>query len=138
MVVGGFGRGPEGGPRQRPTSALVLWGGGEEGHTASLFPGSQALNERSMWVAATEAPPTAEPRRRITLTLPVINAAHRVLFHATGERKSAVVGRLLAGRGDSTWPAALVQCAGGVEWHVDRAAAGPITREQGGDEPIRR
>jgi 6-phosphogluconolactonase len=71
-----------------------------------------------------QAPEEVEPRDRITLTLPVINAARRVMFLVSGINKFHVVRPLLAGLGDPGWPAALVQCAGSTEWHVDEAAAG--------------
>ena len=117
----GVGDGP---PALEPTFDLVLLGVGADGHTASLFPGSQALAEERRWAVHTQAPKGAEPRDRITLTRPAINAARRVLFLVTGVNKAHVVRPLLAGLGDPGWPAALVRCAGYTEWHVDEAAAG--------------
>lgn len=111
-----------------PTFDLALLGVGEDGHTASLFPGSQAVAEVRRWAVHTQAPDGVDSRDRITLTLPVINAARRVMFVATGVNKSHVVPALLAGLGNPAWPATLVQCAGSVEWHVDEAAARSTTR----------
>ena len=114
-------------PSLKPTFDLVLLGVGEDGHTASLFPGSQAVAEERRWAMHIQAPEGVEPRDRITLTLPVINAARRVIFLVSGANKSHVVRPLLAGLGDPGWPAALVRCAGSTEWHVDEAAAGIAT-----------
>lgn len=111
-------------PPLEPTFDLVLLGVGEDGHTASLFPGSHALAEERRWAVHTQAPEGVEPRSRITLTLPAINAARRVVFLVSGANKSHVVRPLLADLADPGWPATLVQCDGSVEWHVDEAAAG--------------
>ncbi len=115
---------PDARPPVEPTFDLVLLGVGEDGHTASLFPGSRAVAEARRWAVHTQAPDGVEPRDRITLTLPVINSARRVMFLATGVNKSRVVCALISGQGHPSWPAAKVRCGGGVEWHVDEAAAG--------------
>ena len=113
----------EGLPRES-TFDLILLGVGEDGHTASLFPGSRALAETRRWTVYTRAPEGVESRDRITLTLPAINAARRGMFLVTGAKKSCVIRPLLAGVGDCGWPAAMIRCAGGVEWHLDESAAG--------------
>lgn len=102
-----------------PRFDLVLLGIGEDGHTASLFPGSGALAEQVEPVAGV---PAADGRRaRVTLTLPIINAARRVIFLAAGPGKRAVLGRVLAG--DRELPAARVDpAAGTVAYFVDREA----------------
>lgn len=115
-------------PPLEPTFDLALLAVGEDGHTASLFPGSQAVAEVRRWAVHTQAPDSVESRDRITLTLPVINAARRVMFVATGANKSHIVRPLLAGHGDPSWPATLVQRAGSVEWHVAEAAARSTAR----------
>ncbi|MGH7636284.1 MAG: 6-phosphogluconolactonase, partial [Gemmatimonadaceae bacterium] len=75
-------------PDQRSTFDLAIMGIGSDGHTASLFPGDDdALSERERWVLAVRAPQGTEPRDRITLTLPVINASRRVMFVASGAAK---------------------------------------------------
>ncbi|MCI0570295.1 MAG: 6-phosphogluconolactonase [Myxococcaceae bacterium] len=96
---------------------VVLLGLGEDGHTASLFPGAQVLKERTRRVAAVEDSPKPPPRR-LTLTLPALEAARALLGVATGQGKRQAVEALRAG-GDI--PAARVPR---VVWMVDPAAAG--------------
>jgi len=75
-----------------PHFDLILLGMGEDGHTASLFPGDPALEENTRWVVPAQAP--VEPRQRLTLTLPVLNAARRVWFLVTGESKRDALRRV--------------------------------------------
>jgi 6-phosphogluconolactonase len=107
-----------------PQFDLVLLGLGEEGHTASLFPGSAALRERTRWVAAVEAP--AEPPMRLTLTLPALTRAANIYVLAAGSKKAGALGHVLTGIPDSnTYPAAgLRSTEGTLIWWVDREAAG--------------
>jgi 6-phosphogluconolactonase len=107
-----------------PRFALVLLGMGTDGHTASLFPGSAALNEVEKWVAPARA--SQPPHERVTLTLPVFNQAAHVLFLVSGINKAERLAQVLKGGSRKTepLPAQLVQPArGSVEWLVDRAAA---------------
>ena len=107
-----------------PVLDLVLLGIGADGHTASLFPSTAALEERERLVVATHA--GATPSSRITMTLPLINAARHVLFLVTGGDKAEAVRRVLDA--DPTVPAALVQPgAGELTWLVDLEAAGNLT-----------
>lgn len=100
---------------------LVLLGLGEDGHTASLFPGSSILLETHRSVAATE--PYAG-LRRLTLTLPMLRSARRVLFLVAGEGKREAVSRVLRLR-DPGLPATQVAAGlGRITWMMDRAAAG--------------
>lgn len=99
----------------------VLLGLGEDGHTASLFPGSPLLEERSRWVAAVDGAAGTPPLPRITLTFPALRSAREAAFIVSGERKRAVLERLLAG--DSALPAARLRSAGGLRIFADRAAA---------------
>lgn len=108
-----------------PRLDLVLLGMGADGHTASLFPGTAALDEKERLVVATEAP--AAPRDRVTLTLPMLNAARAVLFLVQGGDKAPALERVLAG-GESPEPlppAARVRPRRGeLLWLADRAATG--------------
>jgi 6-phosphogluconolactonase len=103
---------------QRPIFDVTLLGIGEDGHTASLFPGQPALEEDRRWAVAIVG---ARPETRITLTYPVLNSSRDVAFLATGEGKREVVARARAG--DRTLPAARVHPVGRLHWFVDRAAA---------------
>ena len=105
-----------------PRIDLILLGLGLDGHTASLFPGSPALTEYLRWVLAQQA---TDGSWRLTLTLPVINAAAEVLFIVSGREKSHILRRVLRGTEDlRALPAQAVQPAGGdVIWLVDAQAA---------------
>ena len=104
-----------------PKFDLVWLGLGSDGPTASLFPGTPAVDEKSKLVVAGHAPD--EPRDRITVTLPLIAAADRVVFVVTGQSKVAPLRAILEERRvDPAIPASLVTAAVDTEWLVDRAA----------------
>jgi len=107
----------------RPRFDLVLLGLGKEGHTASLFPGSPALEETKRWVVAVKA--AAEPSLRLTLTLPVFTHSANVYFLVTGSNKAQALHHVLAGAPDpKNYPASGVRLASGtVIWWVDQEAA---------------
>jgi 6-phosphogluconolactonase len=98
-----------------PDFDVLLLGMGDDGHTASLFPGSIALLEADRWVVA--PPEVVAGTERLTLTLPALSAARRSLFLVTGAGKADALGRIAAGE---PLPAAAVPNA---EWHLDAAAA---------------
>jgi 6-phosphogluconolactonase len=104
---------------------LILLGLGEDGHTASLFPGAAALDIWDRWV--TWSPPGAAPPSvdRITMTYPVFNAARHVLFLASGEKKAIAVRDVLErGASPRERPAAGVRPADGrLTWLVDHNAS---------------
>ena len=109
---------------------LISLGVGEDGHTASLFPGSEILREtqhevRSVFVPRLES-------WRVTLTLPVINRARTVFFLASGKQKAAIVGKILASTQTSEdLPATLVRPdLGTVTWMLDAAAASQVPLER--------
>jgi 6-phosphogluconolactonase len=104
-----------------PVFDLILLGLGEDGHTASLFPGSPLLDEKIRWVRAETRP--ASPPQRITLTLPAINRARLVLFLVSGEKKAPVLKRVIEDR-DPALPASLVHpVPGRLIFGADRPAA---------------
>ena len=115
-------------PGEWPRFDLVFLGLGEDGHTASLFPGSPALRERRRWVVASVAP--TEPRQRLTLTYPVLNHAARVWFLVSGASKhEALRCALLREVAPEVCPAAGVNPADGeLLWWVDEAAYGSLNR----------
>ncbi|MFW6146712.1 MAG: 6-phosphogluconolactonase [Planctomycetota bacterium] len=82
------------GPDGRPSFDLILLGMGGDGHTASLFPGSAALNEADTLVTCADVPVLS--RRRMTFTLPLINAAANVLFLVTGKDKAEAIAKVLS------------------------------------------
>ena len=110
-------------PSPWPRFDLVLLGMGEDGHTASLFPGTTALREREVWVTANWVPKINA--YRITLTSPTINNAANILFLVTGASKSAPFVEVLRGPADpERLPAQLIQPINGtLLWLVDKAAA---------------
>jgi 6-phosphogluconolactonase len=102
----------------RPLFDVMLLGIGENGHTASLFPGQPALRERRRWAIAVLG---ANAQSRITLTYPALNSSRDVAILATGAGKRDVVARARAG--DHALPAALIHPVGRLHWFTDRAAA---------------
>jgi 6-phosphogluconolactonase len=112
------------GPRTR--FDLVLLGLGKDGHTASLFPGSDALHERERLAVAVEAHYQDRPAHRVTLTLPAINTARQVLFLVTGGAKAEIVQAVLEGP-EGRLPAQQVRpTAGQLIWMLDREAASQL------------
>lgn len=109
---------------EAPAFDLVLLGIGLQGHTASLFPGSPALEEKERWVVAVEV--SARPPLRLTLTLPAINAGKRVFFLVSGKGKQPIVAKLrdLGPEESRDYPAALVRPQGPVTLYLDQAAQG--------------
>jgi 6-phosphogluconolactonase len=104
-----------------PSFGLILLGIGEDGHTASLFPGGTAIEETKRWCVPASAP--VEPKQRLTLTLPVLNSAHNVWFLVTGVSKAPVLKRVLDSLPhEPLLPAARVKPAEGeLVWWVDSA-----------------
>jgi 6-phosphogluconolactonase len=102
------------------TLGLALQGLGADGHTASLFPNSPALEERERRAIAVPH----EDVERVTMTLPVLSAAGSVVFLVVGEGKAEAVARAFAGRADPATPASLLRSTTGETIALlDRAAA---------------
>jgi 6-phosphogluconolactonase len=109
-----------------PRLDLVLLGMGDDGHTASLFPNTGALSERSRWVVNNRVDKLRT--NRLTLTLPAINHAASVLFGVTGSAKSGTLKAVLNPSTEADkLPASLIQPVNGrLEWFVERPAAAEI------------
>ena len=104
----------------KPTTFdLTLLGMGEDGHTLSLFPGTEILNDHSSWVNAVHS---KERGDRITLMPDVVNRSAAVVFLVTGENKAAVLKQVLAA-GSLKYPAQLIQPLNGeLHFFMDDAA----------------
>ena len=92
-----------------PELDLVLVGMGPDAHVCSLFPGDDGLGERERPVVGVETPDMAPFVSRITLTLPVVNAAKAVVFLVTGKDKAEAMERAFAGPPDPRAPGSLVR-----------------------------
>jgi len=100
---------------------LVLLGMGDDGHTASLFPGSKAVSEYERWVVSTQNP---NGQQRLTLTVPILNKTKQILFLVTGEEKKSMLHTILTDhqQGKMRYPAAMVSGRQKTVWMVDTAA----------------
>ena len=105
---------------------LIILGMGEDGHTASLFPGSKSIEETVRLAIPVYM---GEPKKdRITLTLPVLNNAAQILFLVAGPSKAAVLSEILGdGVRKRGFPAGLIRPAhGNIIWLIDQEAAGKL------------
>jgi 6-phosphogluconolactonase len=121
--AGSAGRSPSDVP-VAATIDLVLLGVGPDGHTASLFPGSPAVGERSRYALAVDAPTTVQPAvPRITTTFPFLNGARVAMFLVAGADKRPVIGQILEGGASARrYPAALVAARERTLWMIDQSA----------------
>ncbi len=93
---------------------FVLLGMGADGHTASLFPGSEALSEKERLVVSVPPPVTSEPKvSRATLTYPALCRSREVLFLISGKDKVELLEKL-----NDKYPAARVRSQGNIKWHI--------------------
>lgn len=106
--------------RPFPRFDFMLQGMGDDGHTASLFPGSPALGESRKWVAGNRIEKLKA--NRLTVTFPVINAARRVVFLIAGESKAEILYKVLGGLSVG-YPVERVKPQGELIWLLDAAAA---------------
>ncbi len=110
------------GDEDPPVMDLIMLGIGGDGHTASLFPNTPALEVTDR--LAIENPVEKLETTRITLTVPTINAARAVTFLVAGEDKAEALQQILEGDGSPyTYPAKLVQPTDGPNWMIDEAAS---------------
>lgn len=111
---------------EAPRFDLILLGLGEDGHTASLFPGSAALNETQRLVATTYVPKLNA--HRLTLTLPVLNESAQIYFLVAGKSKATIVKELLGTHPTiAKFPAQRIQPVdGALTWFITRDAAAEL------------
>lgn len=107
-----------------PRFDLILLGLGADGHTASLFPGARRMAETSRWVSTPLVPRLKS--RRMTLTLPVLDAAEYVLFLVCGSEKASVLREVLEGASDPPLPAQVVTAPEGYRAFLADQAAGAL------------
>lgn len=117
-----------------PRFDLVLLGLGDDGHTASLFPGSPALSEMEAWVVGNWVEKLNS--YRITLTAPAINHAAHIIFLVTGGSKVEALAEVLSGKSDpQRLPSQLIgPVTGSLEWIVDKSAAAHLSAPSGQDQ----
>jgi 6-phosphogluconolactonase len=106
----------------RPIFDIMLIGLGPDGHTASLFPGKPALNERHRWTVEVPEPGLNPMVPRVTLTYPALESCRSAAFLVAGADKTAALAGALAGRHDL--PSARFAPVGELIWFVDQAAKG--------------
>jgi 6-phosphogluconolactonase len=104
---------------KRPLFDIMLLGIGPDGHTASLFPGTAALNERSSWVTTVIG---AKPEDRITLTYPCLASSAHVAFLLAGHDKQDILGKFMGE--DQSLPSVHVDPVGELLVFTDKAATG--------------
>lgn len=117
-----------------PACDLVLLGLGDDGHTASLFPGTAAVAERIKLVTDVFVPELNA--HRITITFPAINSAHTVLFLVSGRSKAATLKGVLEDRNQS-FPATQVNPrSGNLLWFLDEGAASQLRSPQSSNSQL--
>lgn len=111
-----------------PRFDLVFLGMGDDGHTLSLFPGTTAIHETERFAVSNYVPKL--DTTRLTLTAPLVNAAHRVAFLVGGAGKAATLARVLDGPVDvDTLPSQIIRPTDGqLLWLVDEAASANLLR----------
>jgi 6-phosphogluconolactonase len=102
---------------------LVLLGMGDDGHTLSLFPGTEVVHEKQKWVTAFFL--ESQDMYRITLTAPIVNQSGCVIFLTNGVAKAPALKEVLQGKfNPDKYPSQIIQPAkGALHWFIDEAAA---------------
>ena len=111
-----------------PEFDLILLGMGDDGHTASLFPGTAAIEESEQTVAAVYVDKL--DAWRISLTFPIINQARHVLFLIAGAGKAETLSKVFDPETRTDFPVQHIRPAGELEWYLDEAAAGSLPAGQ--------
>ena len=111
-----------------PRFHLIMLGLGADGHTASIFPGQRGIRDTSRWVSTPLVPKLNS--KRMTLTLPVLNAARRALFLVSGEEKAEPLYAMLAGLANPPIPAQLVTLPDGQRTILCDEAAAKLVLEE--------
>ncbi len=110
-------------PNGNPVFDLIWLGMGGDGHTASLFPGTEALHETQRMVVGNEVPQLQT--QRMTFTYPLLNASSHVQFLVTGKEKAPIIKEISEGQGE--YPSGEVAPTyGALEWLIDEAAAAEL------------
>lgn len=110
-------------PQGFPRFDLILLGMGDDGHTASLFPHTEALQEQKSLVTVGNK----DGQPRLTFTIPLINQAKCVLFLVAGENKQAALKQVFSPQGDGTaYPSRQIQPEGELLWLLNQAAAAKL------------
>ncbi|MCX8093201.1 MAG: 6-phosphogluconolactonase [Candidatus Goldbacteria bacterium] len=108
--------------KKLPIFDLIILGVGRDGHTASLFPGHKAVNEKERWVTHVKAHARITLHDRITITLPVINNAKNVMFIISGEGKGKIIRDIVEEkRSGKVYPASMIKPQDGQSvWFIDK------------------
>jgi 6-phosphogluconolactonase len=101
-----------------PSLDLIIAGIGRDGHTASLFPGAQSLDEKKKIIMAVKAPKGSVVSNRITMTMPFINAAKNIIVISAGHDRKKVLNAAI--KGDKKYPAALLKPTQRLIWMVEK------------------
>lgn len=127
LVASHFALSPAGPP---PTIDLILLGLGDDGHTASLFPGKPSLDEHRVWFTHSSPGVLPPPVDRITATFPLLNAGRTVIFLVAGDKKKDIVHAVLADQSHQYPAARIAPHDGNVLWLLDAAANAAVTKSR--------
>ncbi|HEY2760007.1 MAG TPA: 6-phosphogluconolactonase [Pirellulales bacterium] len=112
-----------------PQIDLILLGLGDDGHTASLFPGKPALDENRKWITWSPPGTLPPPVDRVTFTFPLINAAREVMFLVSGAAKAGIAHEVIDGPVDiHKYPSTGVKPQQTLTWMLDQSAAAQLQK----------